>query len=118
MMPSTGQPSCKQRDQRAEDRAARDEAGGAVDRIEHPLATRAFVAGAVFLTDDPVGGELGLDQPAHRGLGGAVSFGDEAAVGLLFLAPLAAKQGTDRGPGKIGEAQGEGEIFIGHGASQ
>ena len=105
-----GEAILQQADQRAEDRAPGDEAGGAVDRVEHPLAPRAFVARAVFFADDAVIEPLRLQNGAHRGLCRLVRFGHETAVGFLLLAPFTAEQGADRLPGGIGETVCEFEI--------
>src|SRR3546814_8005698 len=58
----------------------RSEAGGAVDRIEHPLPPSARIAVAIFLADDAITGMFGLDDRAHRRLGRAVRLGHEGCI--------------------------------------
>ena len=100
----------RERDQRAEQRIAGDEALGAVDRVEHPgeLASRL---GGKFLAVDAVGGELGADHAPHLGLDGAVGDGDRAEVGFLLdlerLAKIAARDGARR----VGEPLRQRERF-------
>ena len=74
--------------------------------------------GAELLADDAVPGELGLDHPPHRHLGGAVGLGDgiEApALALVLGAEGAAEERQDRLPGRVAELLDEGcEINGGH----
>ena len=78
-------PLCKQRDQRAPDRKARDEGLGAVDRIEHPDIFGVFALIAEFLADDAMLGKVCLDQSAHHSFGGAVGFGDGIEIAGAFV---------------------------------
>ena len=109
-----------QRDQRAPDRKARDEGFGAVDRIEHPDIFGVLALAAEFLADDAVLGKVGLDQPAHHRLGGAVGLGDgiEILGALVVDRERGAKERQDGFAGGGRKAADKGcEIDNRHGCS-
>ena len=56
----------QQRNQRAEDRTARQEGGCSVDRIDQPLAARGALACAVFFAHYAVLGNFSCQYPANR----------------------------------------------------
>src|SRR3546814_17597431 len=95
----------------------RSEAGGAVDRIEHPLPPRARIAVAVFLADDAVTGMFGLDDRAHRRLGRAIRLGHEGCILLALGGPVGAEQRADGRARRIGQALGTGEVCWGSGSA-
>ena len=70
----------QERDQRAPDRKSRDERLCAVDGVEHPDIFGVLALIAELFADDAVLGEIGLDQPPHHRLGGAVGLGDGVEV--------------------------------------
>ena len=55
-------------DQSPEERLPSDERLGAINRIENPAEVGLFAYAAELFTVDAVGGELGLDELAHRRL--------------------------------------------------
>ena len=92
-----------QRDQRPEQRHARDEGFRAVDRVEHPDELGILALAAEFLADDAVIGKPGRDQPPHRRLGLAVGNRDRRQVGFVVDRQFLAEIRPDRRPGGIGE---------------
>ena len=74
----------EQPDQGAKARPAGDEGAGAVNRVDHPDAARAFVMRRQFLADDAVIGKARGEDFAQRLLGQAVGDGDRALVGFLL----------------------------------
>src|SRR5579883_541845 len=99
----------RQRDQGAEDRAARDKGAGAVDRVEHPAARRVRAVDPVFLALDSVAWEPLGKHRAHRLLGAAVGDRDRAAIGFDCGADAGAEKGADHRPGHVGRRLGRGE---------
>src|SRR6185437_15418418 len=81
--PHDGALALHERDQRAEQREAGDEALGAVDRIEHP-GELALALGGKFLAADGVRREGRADHAPHDGLDVAVGDRDRAAVALAL----------------------------------
>ena len=103
IIPSTGRPSMRERDQRAEQRPAGDERLGAVDRIEHPDELGVDPVVAMLLAEDAVVGMGGGDQLAHRRLGLAIGDGDRAVVRLGLDRHRAAEIATLNLAGTVGE---------------
>ena len=104
----------QQRDKSAEYRAARHKADRSVNRVEHPLSSRAFVARAVFLADDPIVGALRFQYSAHGHLGVPVNFSHRRGIGLAVVRPLTAKSRTDNITGGISQTVGESKVFLDH----
>ena len=74
-----------ERDQRAEGRPPGEERGGAVDRVEHPLPSRAARDRAEFFAEHRIVRHLGGEQGAHRLLRLAVGQCDGRRVGLALV---------------------------------
>jgi hypothetical protein len=83
--PEHGSALVQQRDQRAPDRKAGDERLGAVDRVQHPDIFGVLALIAEFLADNAVLGEVGLDQPPHHRLRGAVGLGYRIEIAGAFV---------------------------------
>ncbi len=105
----------QQRDQRAEDRAADDEAARAVDGVQHPGPPAAPLARGFLFADNAVHRPLGDDQAAHRGFGLLVGERDGGGIGLGLQPVFATEIGADRRARRIGEALGEIDIGLGDG---
>lgn len=79
-----GLPLMEEGDEGAPEGDAGDETFGAVDGVEHPDEFSVFVFVAVFLADDPVGGEFLVDALAHQLFGSAISDSHRGGVVLGF----------------------------------
>ena len=86
-----------------EQRHARDEGLGAVDRIEHPYILGVRPVDSMFLADNPVLGKPVCDHAAHPRFGGAVGDRHRRSVVLSEHFDAGAKIGPDDAPGRIGE---------------
>ncbi len=102
-----------QRDQRAKDWPPRDKAGGAVDRINHPLPRRRVTHASKLLTDDPVTRAFGFENIANRGFARAVGTCDGRRIGLALKPEFSAVKRADRSPCGVGKAVRKRGVVVG-----
>ena len=91
----------KQRDKRAERRAAGQEGTGSVDRVQHPEPVAAGAAHAVFLAKDGVLRQAFFENAAHGLFGLTVRDGDGTVIGFGVGAKGRPEMGQDGPAGDV-----------------
>jgi len=103
-------PLFDERDQCPEDRSPRHEADSAVDWIEDPSPPGRAILYPIFFADNAVARIFSLDDPAHRGLCGAIGLGHRTRIGLRLGVELRAEKRTDRSTRCVGKSLGKFDV--------